>query len=122
MNSLYGEFPKDVTKIRGNHEGYDYCIFSDGAFPRAYVFLKPGHSLYGVNDLGDVRGHAPHGGFTYLGPFPSADDTWALGWDYAHLGDYHCMVKGHEHEGKKWTEDEIKKEIFEIIEALKECE
>ena len=89
------------TLAHGTYKGYQFWIISFGTHPCAYVEIPEDHEYYG-------RGYEDmpldvHGGLTFardnLVYHEYSDkygccvrsricDTWIVGWDYAHLGDY----------------------------------
>lgn len=103
-NSLISE---PAVFEEGSYKGYDYVIVDNGMFPTAYV------SVSGVWNEGSLH---PHGGITYLGvaPWNKEDIRTFIGWDYAHA----CDQVGNFIEGKIWTPEEVKEDIFGVIDAL----
>lgn len=121
--------------MRGEKDGYKWYIFSiKGSHPCAYVAIDKKHPYYKVdfeNKLSDIV----HGGITYneetLNDIIDEDDgLWVFGWDYAHFDDYvnfsldcfSLMPMGGqdwgESDGKKWSIDEIKEDIYSFISFL----
>ena len=109
---------------KGKYKGFKYFIISYGTHPCAYVEIPKNHPYYGkcYDEITDDV--AVHGGFTY-----SADglllleNTWILGWDYAHYGDYYCFSNGLKHlnhfkDEKRWTTEEIREECRHVIDQL----
>ena len=79
---------------RGNYEGYNYYILNLGTHPTAYVEIPKNHKYFGVPyyDIEDTI--YTHGGLTFSSDNLILDNTtrlvnsWFIGWDYAHAGDY----------------------------------
>ena len=106
----------------GKYNGYNYWIVSLGTHPCAYVELPKEHKYYGKceGDAWDLNINV-HGGITFgeFGLNGVADsDTFLLGWDYAHFGDYHTGAYGL-CGSKKWTTKEIFEEVKDVIKQLK---
>jgi len=109
---------------RGKYKGYEFEIISYGTHPCAYVCVPVGHPFYEKPyDEVDVD---CHWGCTYSQR--REDGKWWIGWDYAHFEDYSGVnllyesipaLKEFANDfGKKWTTDEILKEVFEVIDQL----
>lgn len=100
-DGIYKEYRFIILNIRGNH-------------PCAYVEIPQGHPKYGVtdHDYWHVGPNEVTYGRNYLTDI--LKDTWVIGWDYNHWGDYSALDQC----GKKWTTCEIIKECFEAIEDL----
>ena len=106
---------------RGKYKGYEFEIISYGTHPCAYVCVPVGHPFYEKPyDEVDVD---CHWGLTYSQR--GTDGKWWIGWDYAHCDDYGgmsllyaSMGYAFDDNGKKWTTDEILKEVFEVIDQL----
>ena len=116
--------PERTTEIlaKGTINYYNYFVISYGTHPCCYVELPAGHKLYGLTyiDIEENYQIDVHGGFTYsCDSLLLKDNTWILGWDYAHLGDYYCanyssdISKSH-----RWTTVEMIKECIEVIKQL----
>ena len=64
-----------------------------------------------------------HGGLTYsTDSFLLLDNTWIIGWDYAHCDDYSIFAKNclFLHDLKKWTTEEMIDECISVIDQLEE--
>lgn len=122
MTKVYGDFKFKVL-AKGKEEDIYWFIISLGSHPCSYIALPKGHELYGKS-YEDVEIY-PHGGFTYAeseysGNVIELGDYWFLGWDYAHLGDYFLssvVDRDYEH---KWTLEELKEEMDEILDQVKD--
>jgi len=122
-------YQKERTTIvlkKGNIEGFDYVIMSLGTHPTAYIKIPKGHKYY-EKDYDDINIDC-HGGFTFAGKdfiFNPIEikNSWWIGWDYAHSGDYMGYYETDSPlagSGKKWTTKEIYKEVKKVIQQLKE--
>ena len=104
----------------GSYYNISYIIASCGTHPVAYVKIPKGHYFYQIENKEILYDYPMpcHGGITFAGtPYTqdyqfNEDDLW-IGWDYAHCGDFY-----REGFGKKWTKEEIKNEIKNVIEFL----
>lgn len=114
----------------GEYKGYQFYVLNFGAYPTAYVEIPKTSKLFNKHYLEyssmdiDIE---VHGGITF-----SADhlqnirkDTWIIGWDYAHGGDYLGFLdilpddlKLSEGMEKKWTTEEILENVFNVIEQV----
>lgn len=112
----------------GEHRGVRFYICNiNGMHPTAYLRIPKGKPLHGAeydyaNDFIEV-----HWGFTYasdgLFGVENDDDSWFLGWDYGHAGDFAGYYLRHPDDylathSHKWTTDEIIKECGEVCEEL----
>lgn len=111
----------------GKCMGYNYYILNLGTHPTAYVEVPKDHKYYLKHyDEIDIN---VHGGLTYSEEKLFLEnevlfESWFIGWDYAHFDDY----LGHEElypeeyrtNGKKWTTEEIKEEVYNVCKQLKE--
>ena len=112
---IYSAESKREILSTGYCFGLLYFILNLGLHPTAYIKI-PNNLDIDDNDI-DV-----HGGITYTG-----DHLWInenekldgkfIGWDYAHYGDYagyeEKLPKELQTGGKKWTAEEIYKEVRE---------
>ena len=103
---------------KGEFKGFKFAIVSYGTHPCCYVFLPKEHKYYGKSyDEIDID---CHGGLTYSDKElifnPLVNDDWIIGWDYAHYGDYSGYFP--DLRDKKWTTQEIKKDIEYAINQL----
>lgn len=103
--------------------GLLYYIMNLGTHPTAYIKIPNDHKLYGKSceEIYNKVDIEVHGGITYAEEGIYADNKevqgWFIGWDYAHCYDY----MGYEEKlpvnlrsgGKKWTTEEIFKEVRE---------
>lgn len=107
----------------GYYKDYYFVIVSYGVHPCAYVKVPKNHAFYkkyyGELDI------TCHGGLTYSndlsGIFPNETDSWFIGWDYAHAGDYlgtDALFNFDTSKDKKWTTEEIYEEVKEVIDQL----
>lgn len=96
-----------------NYKNFNYYIYSLGTHPCAYVDVGS-TSLDHIN-YDDINIQC-HGGLTYSSNILHDLDfeSWFIGWDYAHFGDY----LGSSFDGKKWTVKEIEEECKDVIEQV----
>lgn len=111
--------------------GFSYYILSLGSHPTAYVEIPVNHILYGkyyieIEDMGidiDVNG-----GLTYSRDYLFLENGkelkgWFIGWDYNHCSDYSGLFNFRpSNELKKWTTEEIQKEVMNVCYQLKELQ
>jgi hypothetical protein len=112
---------------QGNYMGYNFWIISYGSHPCAYVELQKEHPYYGKCDCDaydlDIN---VHGGITF-GNYGLGDtiskDKYLLGWDYNHYNDYNYKDEQYGlASGKKWTTEEIFRDVKSVIKQLKKVE
>ena len=112
------------------YKGYHYYILNLGTHPTAYVEIPKGNKLFSKNyneiyeDDIDIE---VHGGLTYSRNFlfldkdTKKDNSWFIGWDYAHYNDY-CgydeLYPQFATGGYKWTTEEIIEECKSVIEQI----
>lgn len=104
---------------------YEYYIITLGSHPCCYVLLPRGDKYHGK--FYDDIPIEVHGGLTYSEPTLFRDNIiengeWVIGWDFAHYGDYLSyklpLVEGDE-KGKKWTLEELRRTVMEVVEQLR---
>jgi len=123
---------KNIVEIldTGIISDFEYRIISYGTHPCCYVGLPENHPYFGKEYTNiDID---CHGGLTYsdakLHADPTAQESWWIGWDYAHCGDYagyyelDCMKDFDHSKDKKWTTEELKEEVLNVIKELLEVE
>lgn len=105
-------------------KGYHYYILSLGTHPTAYIEIPKTSFLY-KKDYDEISNIEVHGGFTYgreylyISENTKMNDSWFIGWDYAHLDDYvDNYFPIFEDRGKKWTTEEIIKECQSVINQI----
>lgn len=128
----------------GEYKGYYYAITSLGIYPCAYVeipkesilykYIICDNNKYRYSSLTDKIENYCNGGLTYLDfGIPTGDfvDDYFIGWNYKHCWDYipkiYCSQHYYtgniiSHNGIKWTNDKIIKEIKAVIDCLVEME
>lgn len=99
---------------RGEIDGREYRIYTNGFFPTAYIEATP-KEIHEYRDSGGIV----HGGFTFDGELEGSDKRW-LGWDYGHVDDYVQFYNrlGYPMELHKWTADEIMGDVESAAKAL----
>ena len=108
------------------YKGYHYYILSLGTHPTAYVELPKNHKFYNKSywEIEEGSNILVHGGFTYsenglqTGNNTTLENSWFIGWDYAHYEDYYCFPDDFEKDKKKWTTEEIIKDCENVIDQL----
>ena len=127
----YGPDRKVEILLEGTYKGYQCYILNLGTHPTAYIEIPRESKLFGkgynqIYDMGidiDV-----HGGLTYADNHLRTikDNTWFIGWDYAHYNDYagyeERLPKQIRTNGKKWTTEEIFEDVVNAIEQIREEE
>lgn len=116
---IYGFDRKMEVLDTGYCLGLLYYILNLGTHPTAYVKKPRNSRYYGKKDI-DIE---VHGGITYADDHIWINNTqknegWFIGWDYAHMGDYmgyeERVPKEYRVGGKKWTTEEIYKELRNV--------
>ena len=129
----YGKNIKDVEVLyHGSIDNFECVIINNGGtHPCAYINV-PKDILNKYDDpklVDEAWSGDCHGGFTYSEPtcpgLTSENEGFWLGWDYAHAGDYICMMVGgniirlpKEWE-KTWKTCEILENVIDTIHSLK---
>lgn len=103
-------------EYHGIHNGVDYWIVSNGYYPCAYVKYAQIESKTFFSE------YECHGEITFKGKKEFAKGSEdVIGWDYAHLGldDYSTLYANWDDFDlsnlKRWTFDEVEKEVFDFI-------
>ena len=111
--------------------GLLYYIMNLGTHPTAYIRIPKGHKLYGKTDEKIYQEVDVHGGIKYKNDSITIEnnqkiDGWFIGWDYGHYGDYMGIEELVPMEfrigGKKWTTQEIYKELREACYQIQKGE
>jgi hypothetical protein len=119
---VYSTNRKREVLATGYCFGLLYYIMNLGLYPTAYIKLPNNFNI----DENEIE---VHGGITY-----SEDHLWIsenqkldgkfVGWDYAHYGDYdgykELVSKKFRTGGKRWTTEEIYKEVREACYQIQE--
>lgn len=99
---------------KGYYMGLLYYILNLGTHPTAYIRVPKDNKLYGKEiEQIDIN---VHGGITYSEEGLYIKDGqviegWFIGWDYGHYGDYLGFEETYRTGRKKWTTEEIKREV-----------
>lgn len=102
---------------KDTYRGFNYWIISYGTHPCAYVEIPKNHSYFKKSYM-DIEDIEVHGGLTFSSDkLLLLDNSWFIGWDYAHYGDYVGFF-GINDEEKKWTTEEINEECKNVINQL----
>lgn len=123
----YGIERKIEVLLEGTYKGYQFYILNLGTHPTAYVEIPRGNKLFRkgymeIYDMGidiDV-----HGGLTYADDHLQdiKENTWFIGWDYAHCFDYYggyVIASNLNEKSKKWTTEEIFEDVVKAIEQIR---
>ena len=117
----------------GEIDGYQYVIINHGYHPCAYVNIPDKHPLRGNRTMIE-RSIQCHGGISFMENFRGANariknqelyklfgDTFVIGWDYTHYGDF-LPGLALSINGKMWRTEEIMAEVKNVIQQLKDME
>ena len=123
------------TLAHGYYKSFQYWIISFGTHPCAYVEIPKEHEYFEKHY--DEIGLDCHGGVTYSEPHlifheyspkyncevkTRITDTWIIGWDYAHLGDYYPSSVGSAMGDRKWRTEDVFNDVKYAINQLNgEC-
>ena len=94
-----------------------------GDYPAAYVSMKPieeSISMYYEVDY-DIDVHGGDIDITRA-YWDKLDNDYYIGWDYRDYGDFRGNDFYHKENDKKWTTEEIIKEVIYVILQLNDCE
>ena len=104
----------------GTIDGFNYYIISYSSHPCGYVEIPKGHPFFEMRyeDVQWKHGIYAHGGLTYgEDSLLNLKDSWFIGWDYAHSGDFY-NVDYRPSYGAKHTLDEIREEARSVIQQI----
>lgn len=132
---VYTTTPKREWLMHSFYRGVEFVIMSLGTHPTAYVGITKDNPLYGKDySDDDFPLLSCNGGITYTEPSIRNEDgksvgmyKWWIGCDYNHCWDYNPKLAedfelfsidftGYSH--KKWTTEEIYKEVKEVIDEI----
>lgn len=123
----YGPDRKLEILLEGTYKGYQFYILNLGTHPTAYIEIPRESKLFrkGYNQIYDMGIDIDvHGGLTYADDHLQdiKENTWFIGWDYAHYGDYvgyeEIMPRKIRVGGKRWTTEEIFDDVVNAIEQI----
>lgn len=118
---VYGTKRKVEILFEGTYNGYQFYILNLGTHPTAYIEIPKTNKLFGKDyDYIDIN---VHGGLTYASDHLQdiKKDTWFIGWDYMHYGDYsgYDSITGlMPANSKKWTTEEMFDDVVNAIEQI----
>ncbi len=124
---IYSAGRKNELLDAGTCCNYNYYILNLGTHPTAYVEIPFSHSWYG-KDYDEIN-IVVHGGLTYSNDRLFISETnelkgWFIGWDYDHYDDYagyeEMIPKEFRNGGKKWTTEEIQKDVYAVCKQIEE--
>lgn len=102
---------------KGEILGFEWYVVSYGTHPCCYIKIPEGHDYFGldyheIDDLFDYPVNC-HGGLTFSDDhLLDLEEGWYIGWDYAHLGDYHPLIEPF---GTKYSVSVLIAEVTEVI-------
>ena len=121
---IYKKDRKIEILYHGFYKDYEFYIMNLGIHPTAYVNVID-NKLLAMKDYHDIDINV-HGGLTYSENKLYINDKrekvsgWFIGWDYGHYNDYAGYEMNLPEEirsnGKKWTTEEIFKDVKNVIE------
>lgn len=127
----YGKESRTELLCKDKYKNYTYYVLNLGTHPTAYIEISKEDKLYEksyeeIYRIGcdiDVNGGLTYSDNELMG---IKSESWFIGWDYAHLGDY-CgyeedMPESVRTYGKKWTTEEIIEECKNAIDQIIEFE
>jgi len=113
----------------GKSFGFEYYIMSFGMYPTAYIKIPENHPFYRkeYDEIYNECNIEVNGGITYSNNHLWISENqklegWFIGWDYAHYGDYCAFGEIFDIDGKRWTTEEIRQEVFAACKQLYERE
>lgn len=121
---------KSIEKVlaEGRYQNYHFIVMNLGTHPTAYVEIPRTHKYFGKH-YDDIDIYV-HGGLTFArSQFRKKKNSWFIGWDYAHCGDYYGFDEEFQRQfpelinsnDKKWTTVEILKDVINVINQLEEA-
>ncbi len=132
LNLKYKQMKYQTTReceilLEGKFKNYQFYILNLGTHPTAYIEIPKDSKLFQksyveIYEMGldlDV-----HGGLTYAssGLASIKENSWFIGWDYAHFGDYYgygdILSKLFRGSDKKWTTEEIFNDVACAIDQI----
>lgn len=118
---IYESTKKRELLYNDIYRGYHFYIISYGTHPCCYVEIPSKSKIFKMSYL-DIESIDVHGGLTYssdylcIGINTVLNNSWFIGWDYAHLGDY---IGYFDYIGdKKWTTNEMIEECKNVINQI----
>lgn len=117
--------------FEGKYKDYQFYILSLGTHPTAYVEVPSTSKLFGKGYFDIERMNINidvHGGLTFSEDHLQRikENTWFIGWDYAHCDDYtgdeEIYPRMFRRGGKKWTTEEIFEEVKGAIDQIIEVD
>ena len=121
---VYQNKGKIELLYNGIYKGYHFYILNLGSYPTAYVEIPKGNKYYQTH-YDDINVNV-HGGLTYSNSYlitsynTIMENSWFIGWDYAHCNDYIDIPIKLNADGKKWTTEEIIDDCVYVIDQLVE--
>ena len=122
-NEVYSMNKNTQCLEHGTYKGFNYYIISYSSHPCCYIEIPESHKYYKkhYDDIyydGDIE---CHGGLTYSEDHLNIlKDSWFIGWDYAHYGDFSmreydmfCSSYGDKH-----SLDKLRQDVYHAIDTL----
>jgi len=111
-----------------DYRTYRYYIVTVGSNPCSFIVIPKGHPLYEAalydHEIGTdnpLHGIKCHGGITIAKHMLSFERNFVIGWEYNHDGDFYLgLSNSGNHDGKKWTLDELVDEAHNVIDQIVE--
>lgn len=122
--------PNRIHEIlfEGYFKGYHFLIMNLGTHPTAYIEIPRESKLFGkdYDEIWDLTEIDVHGGPSYSDSYVmgAKENSWFIGWDYAHFGDYYgadSIFEGtglYSKDDKKWTTAEIMQDVISGINSI----
>lgn len=122
MVSLYNNEDKRQVVEVGMMDGCMYVITTMGTHPCAYLVLPDSHPCSHLTcreqplTVREITYSRSVDEFEEI----NMPDSWIVGWDYAHYGDY--MHNRRSRDGHKYTLEEIRLDVLEMVHDLSDYE
>lgn len=101
----------------GTIDGFNYYIVSYSSHPCGYVEIPKEHPFFRMEyeEIECEHGIHAYGGLTFgRDELLNLKDSWFIGWDYAHYGDFY-QTDWSDDFGTKHSLDEIREEVKNVI-------
>lgn len=123
---VYGSELKEEILAEGTCYNFKFYIISYGTHPCSYIEIPKNNKLYGKTYFEKIYDSLNvHGGITYSKSYLRniIKDSWVIGWDYAHLGDYCGICEKNapkiNENTHKYTTEELLNDVVEVAKQLK---
>ena len=118
---IYEVNSKRELLYNGIYKEHHFYIISYGTHPCCYVEIPYKSKIFKISYM-DIESIDVHGGLTYssdklyIGNNTILNNSWFIGWDYAHFDDYVSFLDSID--GKKWTTAEMIDECKNVINQI----